>query len=184
MSLAVGRGAFGRRVFELDRGDDVAGLGIDRGERTDRAAVIREDDLVVGLVVHDAVETGADLDLLDHRQRLQIEHRHGLVAAVGREAVTSLRGETGAVHARSVRNVAEHFARGAFDHHHMGGPRHEHAARSRFDGYIVRAAVAFDIELFNLERLCVPDAGRGQAGCGEHDKCREQASDHRGLANR
>ena len=57
VSLAVGRGAFGRRVFELDGGDDVAGLGIDRREGADRAAVIRQDDLVVGLVVHDAVET-------------------------------------------------------------------------------------------------------------------------------
>ena len=59
VSLAVGRGAFGRGVLELDGGDDVAGLGIDRGERADRAAVIGQDDLVVGLVVHDAVEARA-----------------------------------------------------------------------------------------------------------------------------
>ena len=58
--------------------DDVAALGIDRGESADRAAVIGQNDLVVGLIVHDAVETGADLDLLDHRQRLQIEHGDGL----------------------------------------------------------------------------------------------------------
>ena len=41
--------------------------GIDGGERADRAAVIGQDDLVVRLVVHDAVEAGADLDLLDAR---------------------------------------------------------------------------------------------------------------------
>ena len=63
------------------------------------------------------------------------------------------------MHARRVRNVAEHLARGAFDHHHVGGARHEHAARGGFDGDVVRAAVALDIELFNLERLRVPDAG-------------------------
>ena len=34
-------------------------VGIDRGQRADRPAVIGEDDLVVGLVVHDAVETRA-----------------------------------------------------------------------------------------------------------------------------
>ena len=95
-------------------------LRIDRGQRADRAAVIRQDDLVVGLVVHDAVETGAHLDLLEHGQRLQIEHGDGLVAAVRREAVTGLGGDAGAVHARRVRNVAEHFAGGAFDHHHVG----------------------------------------------------------------
>src|SRR5882757_1685011 len=68
-------------------------------QRPDRTAVIGQDDLVVGLVVHDAVEAGANLDLLEHGQCLQIEHRHGHVAAVGREAVTSLGGEPGAVHA-------------------------------------------------------------------------------------
>ena len=72
---------------------------------------------------------GADLDLLDHRQRLQIEHRDGLVAAVRREAVARLGGDAGAMHARRVRDVAEHFARGAVDDHHVGAARHEHAAR-------------------------------------------------------
>jgi hypothetical protein len=35
--------------------------GIDGGERADRPAVIGEDDLVVRLVVHDAVEAGPTL---------------------------------------------------------------------------------------------------------------------------
>jgi hypothetical protein len=43
----------------------------------------------------------------------------------------------------------------------------EHAACGRFDGDVVRATVAFDIELFNLERLRVPDARRGNACCEE-----------------
>ena len=41
MSLAIGRGAFGHRVFQFDGGDDVAAFGIDRGEGADRATVIR-----------------------------------------------------------------------------------------------------------------------------------------------
>ena len=57
VSFAIGRSAFGRGVFELDGGDDVTALWIDRGESADRAAVIRQNDLVVGLIVHDAVET-------------------------------------------------------------------------------------------------------------------------------
>ena len=173
MPLAIGRGTFGRSVLELDGGDDVAGLWIERGEGADRAAVIRQDDLVVGLIVHDAVEAGADLDLPEHRQRLQIEHGDGLVAAVGGEAVTSLGSDAGAMHARRVRNVAKYFAYGAFDHHHVVGTGNEHAACGGFDGDVVRAALAFDVELFNLERLRVPDAGRGKDGCEENGKCYE-----------
>ena len=109
MSLAVCRGALGRRVLELDGGDDVARLRIERGERADRSTVIGEDDLVVGLVEHDPIEARADLDLFHDLERLQIEHRDGLVAAVGREAMAGLGGQAGAVHARRVRNVAEHF---------------------------------------------------------------------------
>jgi hypothetical protein len=43
----------------------------------------------------------------------------------------------------------------------VGGTGNEHAAGGGFDGDVVRAALAFDIELFNLERLRMPDAGRG-----------------------
>ena len=50
--LAVGGGAFGRCVLELDGRDDVAALRIDGGQRPDRTAVIGQDDFVVGFVVH------------------------------------------------------------------------------------------------------------------------------------
>ena len=83
------------------------------------------------------------------------------------------------MHARRVRNVAEHLARGAVDHHHVGGARHEHAARGGFDGDVVGAAVAFDVELLDLERLRVPDAGRGEAGCAEQSQHGEHVSGHR-----
>jgi hypothetical protein len=75
------------------------------------------------------------------------------------------------MHAWRVRNVAEHFARGTFDHHHVGGTRHEHAARGGFDGDVVRAAFAFDIELLDLERLRVPDARGGKTSRGEKGVC-------------
>jgi len=75
------------------------------------------------------------------------------------------------MHPRRVGNVAEYFPCGALDHHHVSGPRNEHAARGGFGGDVVRAAFAFDIELFNLERLRVPDTGRGKAGCEENRKC-------------
>ena len=160
MSFAVGRGAFGCRVFQLDGGDYVTGLRIERGESADGAAVIGQNDLVVGLVVHDAVEALADLDLLDYRQRFQIEHGDGAIAAIRCKAVTSLGGDARAMHARRVGNVAEHFAGGAFHHHHVAGTRNEHAPRGGFGGHIVGASVALDVELLNLERLRVP-GGRG-----------------------
>src|ERR1022692_878845 len=126
---------------------------------------------IMWLARENAVETRADLNLPEHRQRLQIEHGDGLVAAVRREAVTSLGSDAGAMHTRRVRNVAKHFACGAFDHHHVAGTGNEHAARGGFDGDVVRAALAFDVEFFNLERLRVPDAGRGKDGCEENRKC-------------
>jgi len=61
--------------------------------------VIGEDDLVAGLVIHDAVETGTDMDLPDDGQRFQIEHRDGFVSAVGREAVAESAHDPGAVDA-------------------------------------------------------------------------------------
>src|SRR5262249_46206631 len=95
MAFAVGRGAFRRVVFEFDRGDDGASGGIECGEGAG-GAVIRKDDLVVWLVEHDPVEPGSYSDLLDHAQRLQVEHRYGLIAAVRGKAVAGLRRDAGA----------------------------------------------------------------------------------------
>jgi len=68
-SFSIRRCAFRRNVLELGRADDVPVLGVDRDQRADRAAVIRQDDPVVVLVVHDAVETAVrHLDLLDDGQ--------------------------------------------------------------------------------------------------------------------
>ena len=132
--------------------------------------MICKDDLVIWLIVHNAVEAGADLDLLDHSQRLQIEHSDRLVAAVRREAVTRLGGDAGAMHTRGVLDVAEYFACGAFDHHHVAGTRNKHPPCGGFDGDIIRASVALDVELFNLERLCEPDVGHGKADCKDNRK--------------
>ena len=119
---------------------------------------------------HRIVETLADLELFDDRQRFQIEHGDGAIAAIGRKAVTSLGGDARAMHARRVRNVAEHFAGGAFDHHHVSATRNEHAPRGGFGGDIVSASVALDIELLNFERLRAANAGRGKADCEENRK--------------
>jgi len=153
VSFAIGCSSFGRRVFELNGGDDVTTLRVDRGERADRAAVIRQNDLVIRLIVHDAVETGADLNLFDHCQRIQIEHRDSLVAAICRETVPGLGGDASAMHPRRVRNVPEYFAGSAFDYHHVTGSRNKHAPRGGFDSDIVGASIALDIKLFNLEGL-------------------------------
>src|SRR5438309_388465 len=75
-------------VLQLGGADDVAGPGVERDGGADGTAVIREDDAVGEIVVHDAVEpAGGDLDLLDHRQGLEVEHRDRGVAGAGNEAV-------------------------------------------------------------------------------------------------
>ena len=106
--------------------------------------------------------------MLDHGQRLQIEHRDGLVAAVGREAVTGLGGDAGAVHAGSVRNVADHRARGAVHDHHVRGTRYEHAACRLFHGDVVGATFTLDVESLHLECLRVADGRCGKTGGGNH----------------
>src|SRR5258708_36392016 len=93
--------------------------------------------------------------------------------------MTSLGSNAGAMNARGVRNVAKYFASGAIDHHHVRCTGDEHAPRGGFDGHIVGAALALDVELFNLERLCGPDFGRDQADCKEGRKCGPCASAHK-----
>src|SRR5207237_9331286 len=63
VSLSVCCGAFRRRILQFNGGDDVAVVRIDRGERSNRPAVIGEENLRVRLVVHDSVEVRAALDL-------------------------------------------------------------------------------------------------------------------------
>ena len=65
----------------------------------------------------------------------------------------------GAAH---IRHGAQHFARGAFHYHHVRRARNEHASGGRLYCDIVRAAVAFDVKLFNFECLCLPSLGRGE----------------------
>ncbi len=84
------------------------------------------------------------------------------------------------MYARCVRNIADHFARRAGDYHHVRGTRHEHAARRGFDGDIVGAAFALDVELFNLEGLRTGHAGRGKADGGESGNRDEDVSGHAG----
>jgi hypothetical protein len=50
------------------------------------------------------------------------------------------------------------------------GTRNEHPACCRFDGNVVRAAVTFDVEFFDLELLRVPDNGHGNARCEQNRK--------------
>ena len=178
MPLAIRRGAFRPVVFEFRVAHDVAAARVQRRDQADRPAVPRQNDQVVRLVVHDAVETVAHMDLLNHRQRLQVEHGDGVVAAVRREAVTRLRGDPGAMHARRVGNISQYFAGSAFNHHHVGASRNEHAPRGGFDGDIVRASVTLDIELLSLERLRAPDGGRGKAAREKNRKCGHKTSGH------
>ncbi len=122
--------------------------------------MIRENDLVVRLVVHDAVKPALlDLDLLDDRQRLQIEHRHHRIAAVGGEAVAGFRRDARAVHSGRFRDLADDFAGFAVNDHHVRPARDEDAAGGRFDGDVIGSAIAFDVELFDFEVLRVSNDG-------------------------
>ena len=172
LALPVARRALRSVVLELGRTHDVAGLGVEGDGGADGAAVIGEDDAVGEVVVHDAVEAaGGNLDLLDHRQGAQVEHRHGRIAGAGDEAVVRRRGERDTVVARRVGDVAEHFAGRAVDHHHVRAARDEDAPRPGLRGQVVRAAVAADVELRDRERLRVAGARRGEREAEEERRC-------------
>ena len=165
LPFAIARRAFRPVVLELGRADDVAGLGIEGHGGADGPAVIRQDDTVGKVLVHDAVEaTGGDRNLLDHRQGLEIEHRHRRIAAVGDEPAPRLGRQGDAVRARRVGNVAHHLAAGAVQHHHVGAARHEYARGAGLGGQVIGAAVPADRELGDLERLRGALTGPGQGG--------------------
>ena len=104
-------------------------------------AVVDREDLVGRVVVHDAVETIlAGVDLLDQRQRLQVEHRRRRVAAVGREAVAGASARTRCRARAACPDVAEDLAGRAVDDHDVRAARDEHAARRRIGGEVVGAA--------------------------------------------
>ena len=119
-------------------------------EACEAALKLNESDVYAWTTLGTAL---ADMDLFDHCQRLQIEHGDSLVAAVRREAVPRLRVDPRAVHARRIRNVAEHLPGGPFDDHHVRGPRHEHAARGGFHRDVVGAALAFAYQVFRSPRM-------------------------------
>ena len=129
--------------------------------------MIRQDDPVVGLVVHDAVEPAAARTLicLDHGQRLEIEHRDGAVVpfvvnpwpVFGAIPTPWTPGRLGmSPTTLPVRPVHDHHVRGA---------RHEHAAGRGFDGHIISAAVSFDVELVDFERLQAGGDSRDARNC-------------------
>src|SRR4029077_12999764 len=148
LALAITGRALGTRILERHRGDDRAARGIDGHAGTCRPAVLREDDAIGEIVVHDAVEpTGGDRDLLDYGEAPEIEHGYSRVAGAGDEAVPRLGRQGDAVIARRVRDIAEHLAGRAVDHHHVRAAGNEHPSGAQLCRQVIGAAVAADAVL-------------------------------------
>src|SRR5262249_57524604 len=77
-------------------------------------------------------------------QRLQVEDRDGVAAAVADEALVEIRRDRDAVHAGRVGNVADHLVGVQIDHHDVGGVRDVEPPRGAVDREIVPAAIAAD----------------------------------------
>jgi hypothetical protein len=76
-----------------------------------RARVIDRQRFVRGIIVHEAIEPrSVRVNLLQHAQRAEVEHRRGRVTAVRREAAVRSVHDERAVRARCVGYVAELFA--------------------------------------------------------------------------
>ena len=121
--------------------------------------MIRQNDSIGIIVVHDAVESAReDFDLLYDANCLEIEHRHGGIAAVCDKAVIRFRGECDAMRAGSIGNVADNFSGGSIHYHSVRSSRNEHSASPGLGSQVVGATITPDVVLLNLEGLCVANS--------------------------
>ena len=96
-----------RLAPEVQRAHDGSGLRIDRG-RISPAAIECEHATREGIIGDRIRIAAGDPHHRERRERLEIEDRHGGVAAVAREAPIQLADERNAVHAVGVGDIADH----------------------------------------------------------------------------
>ena len=110
-----------RFPIHFDRAHDLAFGGVDRGDII-APAVEGEDALARG-IVKNRVRILANLNLVERFQSLQIENSHGSFATIADEAAAELRGQGNAMHAGSVRDIADGLSGLRVDHDDVGGSR-------------------------------------------------------------
>jgi hypothetical protein len=99
--------------------------------------------------------------ICDHRQRLQIEHRHGFIATVRRPVTGTSRCQR---RAPACSDIAEALAGSAIDP--ICAWHATRTRRSPIDGDVVSTAVTFDVELRSRKRLRLRSCGpRDRASC-------------------
>src|SRR5882762_3544599 len=102
-ALAVSDGKFGLTTKRYGARDRAVGSSDGGGVL---AAAVEGEDTLADRVVDDSVRIGVGLDRADRLQRLEIENRDVIAAAVAGEAAAEIRRDSDAVHALRVRNVA------------------------------------------------------------------------------
>ena len=92
-----------RLAAQLERAGDGTIGSIDGGDVV--ATPIEREDALRNAVINDSIGVGSGVYCADGLQRLQVEDRHGIGAAVAREAAAQLGSQRDAVHALGVRNI-------------------------------------------------------------------------------
>ncbi len=142
-ALFVGHGELGPAA-ELDRADHLVRLSIDR--RRVHAAGVEGEDTFRGRVVDDGVRRGADFGPGRFVQRLQVEDRHGRVAAVAGVALFLPRGDGDAVDTGGVLYFADDLPLiDVHDNDAVGAREKEPPARG-VHREIIPAALAADLD--------------------------------------
>ena len=106
-------------------------------------------------------------DLSDRLERLQVEDRHVVRAAVADESPIQLRRDGDAVDARRIGNVADDLARVEVDHRDVGRMGDVETTRGAIDRQVVPSAFATDFDF----------AERVVTGGGRHRQCGRQQTE-------
>ena len=139
--------------------DHLAGLRIDR--RRVRAASIECEYTMRHRLVNNGVRILPRLHLAQNLQRLQIENRHVVVAAVAGEALTQIGGDRNPMHAVGARNSADQLIGSGIDHLGLRAVRYVQAVVGGVNVGVVPASPAADLDF--VDNLISRRRGQGGA---------------------
>ena len=138
-------------------------------------APIESEHALADRVIHDGVRVRVRLDGADGLQRLQVENRDVVAAAVAGESTAKVGGDGDAVHALRIGNIAFHGIRIRVHDHGVRSSRDVHAASAAVHIHVIPPALAAKRD--GLDHLVAGSAGRGRrkerVRCETEKQCRQ-----------
>src|SRR5207247_2368344 len=127
---------------ERDRADHLARSRVDHCRVL--TATIEGKDTIGSGIVQDRIRTLAHRHGLNRLQGIHIEDRYLVGSAIADKATLQLRGESDAVTALGIQDIADQLPILRADDLHMGSPCNEEAMPGRVAGQIIPATISTD----------------------------------------